>query len=41
MLDTTSLTGGQWLVCVILAGVLVLVEEITKLVLRQRAAQES
>ena len=37
VLDTTSLTGGQWLVCVILAAVLVVVEEITKLVLRRRA----
>jgi Ca2+-transporting ATPase len=36
ILDTTSLTGGQWLVCVLLAGGLVVVEEITKLVLRQR-----
>ena len=35
-LDTTSLTGGQWLVCLLLAGVLIVVEEITKLVLRHR-----
>ena len=36
ILDTTSLTGGQWLVCLLLAGGLILVEEITKLVLRNR-----
>jgi Ca2+-transporting ATPase len=36
ILDTTSLTGGQWLVCLLLAGGLIVVEEITKLVLRRR-----
>jgi Ca2+-transporting ATPase len=36
ILDTTSLTGGQWLVCLALAGVLIAVEEITKLVLRHQ-----
>ena len=39
ILDTTSLTGGQWLVCLLLAGLLIVVEEITKLVLRRRAAR--
>jgi Ca2+-transporting ATPase len=38
ILDTTSLTGGQWLVCLCLAAVLIVVEEITKLVLRHRAS---
>jgi Ca2+-transporting ATPase len=37
ILDTTSLTGGQWLVCLLLAAGLIVVEEITKLVLRRRA----
>jgi P-type Ca2+ transporter type 2C len=37
VLDTTSLTGGQWLVCLLAAGGLIVVEEITKLVLRGRA----
>jgi P-type Ca2+ transporter type 2C len=37
ILDTTPLTGGQWLVCLILAGVLIAAEELTKLVLRHRA----
>ena len=36
VLDTTSLTGGQWLVCLLLAAGLILVEEITKLVLRRQ-----
>jgi P-type Ca2+ transporter type 2C len=36
ILDTTSLTGGQWLVCVGLAGGLVAVEEIIKVILRRR-----
>jgi Ca2+-transporting ATPase len=36
VLDTTSLTGGQWLVCLALAAALILVEEITKLVLRRQ-----
>jgi len=36
VLDTTSLTGGQWLVCLLLAGGLILVEEIIKLVLRRQ-----
>ena len=36
VLDTTSLTGGQWLVCLLLAGLLIVVEEITKLVLRRQ-----
>jgi Ca2+-transporting ATPase len=35
-LDTTSLTGGQWLVCLGLAGLLIGIEEITKLVLRNQ-----
>ena len=38
ILDTTSLSGGQWLVCVLLAAGLILVEEIIKLVVRRRAA---
>jgi Ca2+-transporting ATPase len=37
ILDTTSLTGGQWLVCLLLAAGIIAVEEITKLVLRQRS----
>jgi P-type Ca2+ transporter type 2C len=37
ILDTTPLTGGQWLVCLLLAAGLVAVEEITKLVLRRRS----
>jgi Ca2+-transporting ATPase len=36
ILGTTSLTGGQWLVCLLLAASLIVVEEITKLVLRHR-----
>ena len=36
ILGTTSLTGGQWLVCLLLAAGLIAVEEITKLVLRHR-----
>ena len=36
ILDTTSLTGGQWLVCLVLAAGLIVVEEIIKLVLRRR-----
>ena len=36
VLDTTSLTGGQWLVCLLLAALLILVEEITKLFLRRQ-----
>ncbi len=36
VLDTTSLSGGQWLVCVGLAAGLVVVEEIIKFVLRRR-----
>jgi Ca2+-transporting ATPase len=38
ILDTTPLTGGQWLVCLGLAGALILVEEIVKLVLRRQQA---
>jgi Ca2+-transporting ATPase len=37
ILDTTSLSGGQWLVCVLLAGGLVLIEEVIKVVVRRRA----
>ena len=37
ILDTTSLTGGQWLVCLLLAAALIAVEEIIKFVLRRRA----
>ena len=36
VLDTTSLTGGQWLVCLLLAAALIAVEEITKLFLRRQ-----
>jgi Ca2+-transporting ATPase len=36
VLDTTSLTGGQWLVCLLLAASLILFEEITKLFLRRQ-----
>jgi len=36
ILGTTSLTGGQWLVCLLLAASLIVVEEITKFVLRRR-----
>ena len=36
VLDTTSLTGGQWLVCLLLAAGLILFEEITKLFLRRQ-----
>jgi Ca2+-transporting ATPase len=36
ILDTTSLTGGQWLVCLALAAALIVVEETTKLVLRRQ-----
>jgi Ca2+-transporting ATPase len=36
ILDTTSLTGGQWLVCLLLAVGLVVFEEITKLFLRRQ-----
>jgi Ca2+-transporting ATPase len=35
ILDTTSLTGGQWLVCLGLAGGLIVVEEIIKFFLRR------
>ena len=37
ILDTTSLTGGQWLVCLALAAGLIVVEEVVKLILRRRA----
>jgi Ca2+-transporting ATPase len=37
ILGTTSLTGGQWLVCLALAAALLLVSEVVKLVLRRRA----
>jgi Ca2+-transporting ATPase len=36
ILGTTSLTGGQWLVCLALAAALLLVSELVKLVLRRR-----
>ncbi len=36
ILGTTSLTGGQWLVCLALAAALLLVSEVVKLVLRHR-----
>ena len=36
ILGTTSLTGGQWLVCLALAAALLLVSEVVKLVLRRR-----
>ena len=36
ILDTTSLTGGQWLVCLVLAVALLLISELVKLVLRHR-----
>jgi Ca2+-transporting ATPase len=39
ILGTTSLTGGQWLVCIVLAVALLLVGEVIKLVLRRRAAR--
>ena len=38
ILGTTSLTGGQWLVCIVLSALLVLVGEAIKLVLRHRQA---
>ena len=38
ILGTTSLTGGQWLVCLLLATALVAVEEIIKFVLRRRGS---
>jgi Ca2+-transporting ATPase len=38
ILDTVPLTGGQWLVCLLLAAGLLLVEEVVKLVLRRRQA---
>jgi Ca2+-transporting ATPase len=41
ILDTTPLTGGQWLVCVLLVVGLVAVEEVTKLVLRARASSKA
>ena len=37
ILGTTSLTGGQWLVCLALAAALLLVSEVVKLVLRRRS----
>ena len=40
VLDTVPLTGGQWLVCIVAAVALVLVDEIIKLVLRFAAAHE-
>jgi P-type Ca2+ transporter type 2C len=36
ILGTTSLSGGQWLVCIALAVALLLVSEVVKLVLRRR-----
>jgi Ca2+-transporting ATPase len=36
ILNTTSLTGGQWLVCIVLAVTLVLLSELIKLGLRRR-----
>jgi Ca2+-transporting ATPase len=38
ILDTVPLTGGQWLVCLLLAAGLLAVEEVVKLVLRRRQA---
>ena len=37
ILGTTSLTGGQWLMCIALATALLLVSELVKLVLRHRS----
>jgi Ca2+-transporting ATPase len=37
VLETVPLSGGQWLVCLILAAGLVVVEEVVKLVMRRRA----
>jgi len=39
ILDTTSLTGGQWIVCLLLAAALILVEEVIKFVMRRRAPE--
>jgi Ca2+-transporting ATPase len=39
VLDTTSLTGGQWLVCLAAAVGLVVVDESIKLYLRSRQAR--
>jgi len=41
ILDTAPLTGGQWLVCLAAAGVLILVEEIVKFVLRRQEASST
>jgi Ca2+-transporting ATPase len=41
ILGTTSLTGGQWLVCIACAAGLLLVSEIVKLVLRHRSSGTS
>ena len=38
ILGTTSLTGGQWLVCIALAAALLLVGELVKLVFRRRGS---
>ena len=40
LLGTTSLTGGQWLVCLGFGVALIAVEEVTKAILRRRAAGE-
>jgi P-type Ca2+ transporter type 2C len=38
ILDTVSLTGQQWIACILLAGTIVVASEIRKLVLRRRDA---
>ncbi len=41
MLDTTSLTGDQWLLCIGLALALLLIDELIKVVLRARAGRSA
>jgi Ca2+-transporting ATPase len=36
ILGTTSLSGNQWLLCIVLAFVLLLVDEVVKVILRSR-----
>ncbi len=36
MLDTTSLSGDQWLLCIGLAVALLLIDEVIKIILRSR-----
>jgi len=38
-LGTTSLTGNQWLLCIVLAIALLLVDEVVKIFMRRRRSR--